>query len=273
MLIDFRKMHGAGNDFVVVDARTTRLQLTPRRIAALADRNTGIGCDQFITIEPPPPGSRADVCMRIHNPDGSQAGACGNATRCVAALLAAETGGARFTIETISGALEAWITPTTITVDMGAARLAWHEIPLAFAADTLALPIEHHPAACSVGNPHATLFVTDIDAVPITTLGPLIENSPIFPERANVGFAQILTPERIRLRVWERAAGLTRACGSGACAALVNAVRRGLAATRAELVLDGGTLMIEWRPDGHVLMSGPAATSFAGTVDLDAYPG
>jgi diaminopimelate epimerase len=273
MPTDFRKMHGAGNDFVVVDARTTRLQLTPRRIAALADRNTGIGCDQFITLEAPPPGCDADVFMRIHNPDGSEAGACGNATRCVAVLLAAETGRTRFTIETISGGLEACITPATITVDMGRARLAWHEIPLAFAADTLALPIDHHPAACSMGNPHATLFVADIDAAPITTLGPAIENSPIFPERANVGFAQILAPDRIRLRVWERGAGLTRACGSGACAALVNAVRLGLAENRAELVLDGGTLMIEWRPDGHVLMSGPAATSFLGTVDLEAYPG
>jgi diaminopimelate epimerase len=264
-------MHGAGNDFVVMDARARPLDLTPRRIAALADRNTGIGCDQFITLEPPPPGSHADLFMRIHNADGTQAGACGNATRCVALLLAQEGGGVHFDIATISGTLHADITPDAITVDMGPARLAWQDIPLAFAADTLALPIEHAPAACSMGNPHATLFVPDIGAAPVRVLGPVLENNPIFPERANVGFAQILAPDRIRLRVWERGAGLTRACGSGACAALVNAVRLGLAQPCAQVFLDGGTLRINWRPDGHVLMSGPAAVSFAGTVDLGAY--
>jgi diaminopimelate epimerase len=262
-------MHGAGNDFVVVDARRAELPLSPVRIAALADRRTGIGCDQFITLEP---SRAADVFMRIHNPDGSEAGACGNATRCVAALLHAETGRAALTIETVSGLLPASIGAGAVTVDMGLARFDWQDIPLAHAADTLALPVEGSPAACNMGNPHATLFVADIASVPVASLGAVLENDPLFPERANIGFAQVLAPDRVRLRVWERGAGLTLACGSGACAALVNAVRRGLTARRADLVLDGGTLVIEWREDGHVLMTGPFGLAFEGVVHLAAYP-
>jgi diaminopimelate epimerase len=270
MPTDFRKMHGAGNDFIIVDARQSPLNLTPTRIAALANRRTGIGCDQFITLEPPQ--DAADVFMRIHNPDGSEAGACGNATRCVVSLLHDETGRTAVTVETIAGLLPATVTATEITVDMGAPKCGWHDVPLALAADTLALPIEGTPAACSMGNPHATIFVDDIGTAPISTLGPSLEHNPIFPNRANIGFAQILAPHRIRLRVWERGAGLTLACGSGACAALVNAVRRGLADNRATLILDGGTLTIEWRADGHVLMSGPAVTAYYGTVELDNFP-
>jgi diaminopimelate epimerase len=269
MTTDFRKMHGAGNDFVIVDARAGALPLSPARIAALADRRTGIGCDQFITLEP---SGLADVFMRIHNPDGSEAGACGNATRCVAALLHAESGRAALAIETISGVLPARIGAGEITVDMGVARFGWRDIPLAREADTLVLPVEGGPAACSLGNPHATLFVDDIAAAPVASLGARLEHDPLFPERANIGFAQVLSPDRLRLRVWERGAGLTLACGSGACAALVNAARRGLTARRAELVLDGGTLVIEWRDDNHVLMTGPFAFAFEGVVDLEAYP-
>jgi diaminopimelate epimerase len=272
MNIPFRKMHGAGNDFVVVDARGGALPLNAVRIAALADRRTGIGCDQFITLEAPAAGMNADVFMRIHNPDGSEAGACGNATRCVAALLARETGRSELVIATISGALPANVGVGSITVDMGPPLLGWRDIPLAFEADTLRLPIEGGPAACSMGNPHATQFVDDVAGVPVAVLGAALEHDPIFPERANIGFAQVLGPGLIRLRVWERAAGLTLACGSGACAALVNAVRRGLTGRRAEMRLDGGTLWIEWREDGHVLMQGPAVLSFEGTVDLAAYP-
>jgi diaminopimelate epimerase len=271
MATQFRKMHGAGNDFVIIDARKSPASLGPTRIAALANRRTGIGCDQFITLEPPQSGG-ADVFMRIHNPDGSEAGACGNATRCVAALLHAETGRIIVTVETTAGLLPATVIAGEITVDMGAPGLAWNDIPLAFAADTLALPIERTPAACSMGNPHATVFVDDIATAPVATLGPVLENSPIFPDRANIGFAQILAPDRIRLRVWERGAGATLACGSGACATLVNAVRRGLADNRATLVLDGGALTIEWREDGHVLMSGPAVTAFEGSVELEDFP-
>jgi diaminopimelate epimerase len=273
MKIPFRKMHGAGNDFVVVDARAGALPLTPARIAALAHRRTGIGCDQFITLESPPADMHAEVFMRIHNPDGSEAGACGNATRCVAAVVAQETGRRDLVIATISGALPAIVGASSITVDMGAPLLGWRDIPLAYEADTLLLPVEGGPAACSMGNPHATLFVDDIAAVPVAERGAALERDAIFPQRANIGFAQVLGPELIRLRVWERAAGLTLACGSGACAALVNAVRRGLTSRRAELRLDGGTLLIEWRADGHVTMQGPAVLSFEGVVDLGAYPG
>jgi diaminopimelate epimerase len=155
---------------------------------------------------------------------------------------------------------------------MGVPRTGWAEIPLGWAVDTLALPVPGEPAAASMGNPHATLFVADIDSADVLRTGPALEHHAIFPDRANIGFAQILAPDRMRLRVWERGAGLTRACGSGACAAVVNAVRRGLTGRRVTAVLDGGVLEIEWREDGHVLMTGPAVTAFAGTVDLSTYP-
>ncbi len=272
MLTPFRKMHGAGNDFIVVDGRAGPLPLTPARIAALSDRHAGIGCDQFITLEPPPPGSSADVFMRIHNSDGTEAGACGNATRCIVCLLEAEGRRGTHLIQTISGLLPAEIRAGAITVDMGEPHIAWQEIPLSHAADTLFLPIEGHPTAASMGNPHATLFVPDLATTPVTTLGPALEHHPIFPDRANIGFGQILARDRIRLRVWERGAGLTRACGSGACAALVSAHRRGLTGRAATLELDGGTLHVEWRADNHVLMTGPAVLAFHGTVDLATYP-
>lgn len=273
----FRKMHGCGNDFMVLDARRTPFALTPTRAAALADRRRGIGCDQLITIELAPEGSDADALMRIRNPDGAEAGACGNATRCVAALLAHEAGRRHLVIRTAAGNLAADILPDGwVQVDMGAPSLDWRDIPLVRAMDTLRLDLARgpvaQPAAASMGNPHATFFVADLDALAIAELGPALEHDPLFPERANIGFAQVLAPDRIRLRVWERGAGLTLACGSGACAALVNAHRRGLAARRATLILDGGELLIEWRADGHVLMTGPVATAYTGSVDLDAYP-
>jgi diaminopimelate epimerase len=277
MRASFVKMHGCGNDFVVFDERAIALRLTQARAAALADRRTGIGCDQFITIERPPPGSGAAAFMRIRNPDGAEAGACGNATRCVAALLAAETGHAAQTIRTAAGDLPAMVlTPDRVTVDMGPPRLDWRDIPLARPMDTLHLDLTAGPvgdaAAASMGNPHATFFVTDVEALPVTALGSVLEYDPLFPERANIGFAQVLAPDRIRLRVWERTAGLTLACGSGACATLVNAHRRGLTGRRATLLLDGGELDIEWRDDGHVLMTGPVATAYTGTVELDDFP-
>jgi diaminopimelate epimerase len=269
----FVKMHGCGNDFVVFDERARPLGFTPARAAALADRRTGIGCDQFITIEPPPVGSNADVFMRIRNPDGGEAGACGNATRCVADLLFRETGRRIQVIRTVAGNLPAEILDDgRVSVDMGPARLDWSELPLAAAADTLHLPLPGDPAGLSMGNPHATFFVADAEAHPVAGEGPRFEHDPLFPERANIGFAQVLAPDRIRLRVWERGAGLTLACGSGACAALVNAHRRGLTGRRAEIIVDGGMLEIEWRDDGHVLMTGPATTAFTGTVELEAYP-
>ena len=273
----FRKMHGAGNDFVVFDERPTPLGLTPTKAAAIAHRRTGIGCDQFIVIERPPPGSPADAFMRIRNPDGTEAGACGNATRCVATLLAAETGQTDITIQTISGLLPARLLPDgRVTVDMGPARLDWTEIPLASAMDTLHLPLSlgpvSDPAACSMGNPHATFFVPNVMSLDVETLGAALETNPLFPAKANIGFAELQSPTRIRLRVWERAAGLTLACGSGACATIVNAARRGLTTRRATIEADGGLLDMEWREDNHVLMTGPIATSFSGTIDLAAYP-
>jgi diaminopimelate epimerase len=276
MNASFLKMHGCGNDFVVFDERAAPLGLTAARAAAIADRRTGVGCDQFIVIEPPPPGSAADAFMRIRNPDGAEAGACGNATRCVAHLLAAETGRSRLAIETIAGLLPAEILADgRVAVDMGEVRLDWRSVPLAAAHDTLHLPLAEgpvgDPAAASMGNPHATFFVPDLAALPIETIGPRLEHAAIFPERANIGFVQVLAPDRIRLRVWERGAGLTLACGSGACAALVNAARRGLTGRRATVLVDGGELEIEWRADGHVLMTGPVATAFRGTLDLDGY--
>jgi diaminopimelate epimerase len=272
----FVKMHGCGNDFVVFDARAHQLDITPSRAAAIADRRTGIGCDQLIVIEPAPPRSDADAFMRIRNPDGSEAAACGNATRCVADLLARETGRGTQIIRTIAGDLRAELRPHGVCVDMGAVRLDWTDIPLARAMDTLHLDLAlgplAHPAAASMGNPHATFFVPDLEKLRIAEYGPRLEHHPLFPERANIGFAQILAPDRIRLRVWERGAGLTLACGSGACAAVVNAHRRGLVGRSATLIMDGGELRIEWRADGHVLMTGPVATAFTGDVDLQAYP-
>jgi diaminopimelate epimerase len=260
-------MHGAGNDFIVVDERAAPLGLTPARIAALSHRRTGIGCDQFIVIGRAP---GADAAMGIFNPDGSEAGACGNATRCVAALLFAETGKPTQTIRTIAGNLLAEILPSgLVSVDMGQVRLGWQDIPLAAAMDTLHLDLPGDPAAASMGNPHITFFDTPVDQV--TTIGPVMETDTLFPEHVNVGFAQVLAPDRMRLRVWERAAGLTLACGSGACAALVNAHRRGLTGRHATVIVDGGVLEITWRNDGHVLMTGPVATAYQGVVDLSAY--
>ncbi len=277
MRVPFRKMHGAGNDFVILDERAGRLGIGAARARAIADRHRGVGCDQIILLEPPPADAGADVAMRILNADGSESGACGNASRCVALILAEESGASRCTIRTIAGDLAAEVLPGgAIRVDLGPARLGWREIPLARALDTLHLPLSAgplaDPAACSMGNPHATFFVPDLAAIPLAALGPALEHDPLFPERANIGVAEILAPDRIRLRVWERGAGLTRACGSGACAALVNAYRRGLAGRRASLVLDGGVLDIVWREDGHVLMAGPAETAFAGAIELEEEP-
>ena len=265
----FIKAHGAGNDFVIIDERTRPLALSAAAVRALSDRRTGIGCDQFITLHPPPPGTDADLLMRIRNPDGSEAGACGNATRCVAELLFEENGRPYQVIRTAAGDLPAERLPDgRQRVDMGPARLDWADVPLARAMDTLHLPLPGDPAACSMGNPHATLFVPDLAAAPVVTLGPELEHDPLFPERANIGFVQVLATDRIRLRVWERGAGLTLACGSGACAALVNAHRRGLVERRATVLADGGTLDIEWTAAGRVLMAGPAVTSFRGAVAL-----
>jgi diaminopimelate epimerase len=275
-MLAFRKMHGLGNDFVVLDARAAPLPITPAAAAAIADRHRGVGCDQLIVMEPPgPPGPHggADVFMRIRNPDGSEAGACGNATRCIASLVAEEAGKDRVVVRTIAGDLPVERLPGNLwRADMGPARLGWQEVPLARAMDTLHLPIAlgpvADPAACSMGNPHATFFVADLDAVDVASIGPALEHHDLFPERANIGFAQVLAPDRIRLAMWERGAGMTLACGSGACATIVNAARRGLTGRTARIELPGGALAMEWREDGHVLMTGPVATAFLGEIAL-----
>ncbi|HVE21941.1 MAG TPA: diaminopimelate epimerase [Acidocella sp.] len=271
MSIPFVKMQGAGNDFVVLDAREKDLALPPQIVRRIADRRLGVGCDQLIVLERDPE-AQADVFMRILNADGTEAGACGNATRCVAALLAEENGERRVTVRTVTGLLPAEILgPGLVEVDMGPPRLDWEGVPLSGAMDTLHLNLSmgpvSDPAACSMGNPHVTFFVDDLAHLPIESIGPVLEKHKLFPERANVGFAQIESPTRIRLRVWERGAGLTLACGSGACATLVNAYRRGLTGRSAMVVMDGGELLIGWNEIGHVTMRGPAETSFVGALE------
>ncbi|MBV9686018.1 MAG: diaminopimelate epimerase [Alphaproteobacteria bacterium] len=271
--IAFRKMHGLGNDFVVLDFRRGAITLDPTAVRRLADRRTGIGCDQVILLEPPRhPGTQ--ILMRIRNADGSEAEACGNATRCVADIVHRETRADRVRIETAAGILEAEaLSGGSFAVDMGPARTGWREIPLARPMDTervdLAAGPLMGPVCTNIGNPHATFFVNDLETIDLGAYGPTLEHDPLFPERANIGVAEICNPRTIRLRVWERGAGITPACGSGACAALVAANRRGLAERRAAVELDGGTLDIAWRGDGHVVMTGPAALSFEGTFETD----
>jgi|SRR5271156_286012 len=269
--IPFLKMHGLGNDFVVLDSRRTAIAVDAEAARSLADRRTGIGCDQVILLEMPRDPA-AQVMMRIRNPDGGEAEACGNATRCIAELLRRETGDTRVRIETVAGLLDAEALPDgRVAVDMGPARTDWREIPLARAMDTdrveLTLGPLAAPTCTNIGNPHATFFVDDAEAVDLATLGPVLEHHPLFPQFANIGVATVLDRRSIRLRVWERGAGITRACGSGACAALVAAHRRELAGRRAAVALDGGILDIAWREDGHVIMTGPVALSFEGAFD------
>ncbi|HTK36286.1 MAG TPA: diaminopimelate epimerase [Caulobacteraceae bacterium] len=274
----FLKMNGLGNDFVVVGAGRTadRPGFAPDAVAAraIADRDAGIGCDQLIGIEPSTAG---DAFMRIWNADGGEVEACGNAARCVGWLLMEAGGTDRATIETRAGLIHASRAgPLTVTVDMGAPRLDWRDIPLAEEMDTTRVelqvgpidaPLLHTPGCVSMGNPHVVFFVPDAETAPVREVGPMIEHHLLFPEGVNVGFAQIVTRDRIRLKVWERGAGLTKACGTGACAALVAAHRRGLTDRKAALVLDGGELTIEWREsDGHVLMTGPVAVEFSGVL-------
>ena len=266
----FLKMHGLGNDFVIFDARTQSLRLNYDVVRRVSNRLTGIGCDQLIVMEP---SNRADVFMRIYNQDGGEVGACGNASRCVATLV-----GHACTIETRGGLLSA--TPdgaSSATVDMGAPRFGWDEIPLAYPMDTLAMPVAWeglaNPAGVNVGNPHAVFFVSDLAANDLHTLGPKIEHDPLFPERVNVDVALVQDRQTILLRVWERGAGLTLACGTGACATAAAAIRRGLTDRRVTVHLPGGPLTIEWTTDNRLLMTGGVATAFTGEVDLDAYAG
>ena len=267
MLRDFTKMHGLGNDFVVFDARPEPLALTAQQVRGLSDRRTGIGCDQLFVLEP---SVRADAFMRIWNADGGEVGACGNGARCVAALLGGET-----VIDTAAGLLTASSEGATATVDMGVPRFEWDAVPLAYAMDTLRLPVAWEglegPGAVNVGNPHVVFFVGDADTVPLGVLGPLIEHDALFPERVNVGVTQVVDQAHLRLRVWERGAGLTRACGTGAVAAAVVAMRRGLVERAVTVMLPGGDVTVEWRADGHAVLGGPAVTVFSGQVDPEDF--
>jgi len=270
MQVPFLKMHGLGNDFVVLDARGKPLTLPVETIRWVGDRHRGVGFDQLVTLEP---ASDADVFIRFHNADGSEAGACGNGTRCAASLILAETGRSSIAIRTTAGLLAAErLADGTVRVDMGPPRLGWREVPLARELDTLHVPMQadgvNDAACCSMGNPHANFFVADLGALDVMQIGPELERHPLLPERANIGFVQVLGRDHLRLIVWERGAGFTLACGSGACAALVNARRRGLVDARCTVSLPGGDLVIEQREDGHVLMSGPVATSFKGELTL-----
>lgn len=262
-MISFRKMQGCGNDFIVLDARKGALPALD--YVKLADRRFGIGCDQIVIFENTP---KADVFMRIFNADGSEANACGNASRCVGWLMHGE-GKEVVVIDTLGGLLQAYVHDGLVTVDMGKPRLAWDEIPLAREMDTLHLPLKNgllaDPVGVSMGNPHAVFFVDDVDAVPLAQLGAALEHNMLFPDRANIGVAQVLGGDRIKLRVWERGGGLPLSCGTGACAALVAAHRRGLSGRRAAVFQPGGLLAIEWNEaSDHVLMAGRVAVVFEG---------
>ncbi|HWK33379.1 MAG TPA: diaminopimelate epimerase [Hyphomicrobium sp.] len=272
-------MNGLGNDFIVLDAREHKITLGPEDAQRLGDRKgvLGLGCDQVIVMEP---SQKADVFMRIFNADGSEVSACGNATRCVALIAAEETGRPQVSIETRAGLLKANVDgPDNITIDMGKPRFQWDEIPLAEPFhDTTGIelqigpvdaPVLHTPSVVNVGNPHAIFWVGDVEAHDLGRFGPLLENHPIFPERANISLAQITSRGSLKLRVWERGAGLTRACGTAACAAAVAAARKDLTGRKVNVELPGGMLFIEWAPDDHILMTGPAELEFEGALAAD----
>jgi diaminopimelate epimerase len=271
--IHFRKMNGLGNDFVVLDARSGPLPVDQRSARAIADRKSGIGCDQLIVLEP---SSSADVRMRIWNNSGDEVESCGNASRCVAALLFRETGRPSVTIDTDGGLLRCTRAGDgLVTVDMGAPRFGWKDIPLSEEfRDTRRIelqvgpiddPVLHSPSVVNVGNPHCIFWVRDVSAHDLARFGPMLEHHPLFPEGANISLAQVLSEDHLLLRVWERGAGLTRACGTAACAAAVAGVRLRLLARKVKVTLPGGDLWIEWREqDSHILMTGPFAYEFEG---------
>jgi diaminopimelate epimerase len=274
--LPFRKMNGLGNDFVVLDARARPVPVSEEAARAIASRETGIGCDQLIVIEP---SARADVRMRIWNNEGGEVESCGNASRCIADLLFKETGRDRCTIDTAGGLLHcAPAGDGLVTVDMGVPRFGWEDIPLTEEfRDTTGIelqigpiddPVLHTPSVASMGNPHAVFWVDkDVWSYDLHLFGPLLENHPVFPERANITIAQVVARDHIIMRTWERGAGLTLACGSAACAALACAVRKDLTERKATVTVPGGDLTMEWAENGHILMTGPAEFEFSGELD------
>lgn len=261
--LPFLKMHGAGNDFVVLDARQGGVAPTPALVRALGDSHRGVGFDQLVLIEP---DAQAAARLTFFNADGSTAGACGNATRCVARLIMDETGAPGLALRTERGLLPAEDAGGGLTrVNMGPPQLGWADLPLARAVDMLHLPLPGDPVAVGMGNPHCVHFVPDAEAVDVAGLGARIEHDPLFPQATNVEFASLTAPDRLRMRVWERGTGITLACGSGTCATAVAAHLRGLTGRRVTVDVDGGTLEIDWRDDG-VWMTGPTAMVFRGTL-------
>lgn len=267
--MNFLKMHGLGNDFVILDQRNGGDTLMAGQIKNICDRHKGVGCDQLIVMEP---SDKADLFMRIYNGNGTEAEACGNATRCVAHLFMSEQKTEVCTIETLAGLLPCrTVDDDWVEVDMGPPKLDWKDIPLAKEKDTLYLGIGDGPAqdpvAVNVGNPHCVFFVENLEDIPVEELGPVFENNPLYPQKTNVEFAHVLPDGQIRLKVWERGAGLTQACGSAACATIVAAVSRGLSQRKADIIMDGGHLVLEWREqDGHILMAGPVSYVFDGVI-------
>lgn len=268
--LPFRKMHGLGNDFVVLDARARPLELSEAQVRAIGDRRTGVGFDQLLIIEPPQ--ADGDAFMAVRNSDGGVVASCGNGARCVAAVVLEDTAQDQVTLETLAGPITASRAGgDLITVDMGPALLDWQDIPLAMEENTAHLDLVagplSNPVAVSMGNPHAVFFVDDVDAIDLEEIGPVIENHVLFPKRTNVEIAQVLSRSHVRMRVWERGVGITQACGTGACAVGVAAARRELTDREITVTLDGGDLNIIWREDGHVLMTGPATEVYTGTLD------
>lgn len=260
--LTFRKMHGAGNHFVVIDARSGGPGMTEARARALGDPRRGVGFDQLAEFYTHPD---ADIGLDFWNADGSRAGACGNATRCVAHLVMAESGRDSLRIATARGILQARVENGAVWVNMGPPLLDWPDVPLSGPADMMALPIDGAPAAVGMGNPHCIFFVPDATRAPVATLGPQIEHHALFPQRTNVEFASLTAPHHLRMRVWERGTGITLACGSGACATAVAAHRRGLTGRHVTIDVDGGTLLVDWRDNG-VWLSGPVAYVFDATL-------
>ena len=254
--LPFMKMHGLGNDFVVIDERAGASALTPDIVAAIADRHRGIGYDQLAVVQNT---DAADAHLVFYNADGSTSAACGNATRCIARYLLDETGRKTLTLTTERGTLVARDAGDGMTaVNMGHPQLAWQDVPLARAMDTLCLPITGAPVATGIGNPHCTFFVDDAEDIDLTQRGPVIEHHPLFPERTNVQFASVIGPDHLRMRVWERGVGVTLASGSSSCATAVAAARRGLTGRKVTIDLDGGRIFIDWANDG-IWMTGPTA--------------
>ncbi|MES2666300.1 MAG: diaminopimelate epimerase [Pseudomonadota bacterium] len=261
--LPFLKMHGAGNDFVVIDSRGRGAVTTPALARALGDRNRGVGFDQLAEIRD---DASADFALDFWNSDGSRAQACGNATRCVSDYIMADLNLAQVTLTTLRGTLAARRLPDgRVEVNMGHPQLDWAQVPLSQAVDTRHLPLPGDPVAVSMGNPHCVFFVPDAEAVDLAGQGPLVETDPLFPQKTNVEYASLIGPDHLRMRVWERGTGITLACGSGACATAVAAHLRGLTGRQVTLTLDGGVLQVDWRADG-VWLTGPTAHVFSATL-------